>query len=54
MPIISSFGGIIPRMAWHNLPLTNATIAHNVKIRNGKLEPWRERLAVGSSVPKAV
>ena len=54
MPIISSFGGIIPRMAWHNLPLTNATIAHNVKIRNGKLEPWRERLAVGSSVPDAV
>lgn len=54
MPIISNFGGIIPRAAWHDLPLTNATIAHNVKLRNGKLEPWRERLAVGASVTDAV
>jgi len=54
MPIISNFGGIIPRAAWHDLPLSNATIAHNVKLRNGKLEPWRERLAVGASVTDAV
>lgn len=54
MAIISSFGGIIPRVAWHNLPLTNATVAHDVKIRNGKLEPWRERLAVGTAVSDAV
>lgn len=54
MAIISSFGGIIPRLPWHSLPLTNATIAHDVKIRNGKLEPWRERLAVGTSVNDAV
>lgn len=54
MPIISSFGGIIPRASWHSLPLTNATVAHDVKIRNGRLEPWRERLAVGTAVAEAV
>lgn len=54
MPIINKFGGIVPRAAWHSLPLTNATIAHDVKLRNGKLEAWRERLAVGASVTNAV
>lgn len=54
MPIISSFGGIVPRLPWHSLPVTGATIAHDVKLRNGKLEPWRERLAVGTAVANAV
>lgn len=54
MPVIKQFGGIIPRVSWHQLPLENATIAHDVKIRNGKLEPWRERLAVAMAVSDAV
>lgn len=54
MPVINHFGGIIPRLAWSNLPLTNATVAHDVKIRNGKLEPWRERLALSQAVSDAV
>ena len=53
MAILSSFGGIIPRVAWHTLPLTSATVAHDVKLRNGKLEAWRERLAVGTAVTDA-
>ena len=54
MPVLSEFGGIIPRMSWHALPMTNATIAHDIKLRNGKIEPWRERLAVGTGVNDAV
>ena len=54
MPIISTFGGIIPRASWANLPLENATVAHDVKTRNGKLEPWRERLAIAQAVQDAV
>ncbi len=54
MPTISTFGGIIPRMPWANLPLENATVAHDVKIRNGKLEPWREKLAIAQAVQDAV
>ena len=46
MPVLSEFGGIIPRMSWHALPMTNATIAHDIKLRNGKIEPWRERSVV--------
>ena len=43
MPAISSFGGIFPRLAEHNLPANAATVAHDVKLRNGKIEAWRER-----------
>lgn len=39
---LSNFGGIVPRMSEHELGRTNATIAHNVVLRNGRLEPWRE------------
>lgn len=54
MPSINVFGGIIPRASWANLPLDNATVAHDVKIRNGKLEPWREKLAIAQAVQDAV
>lgn len=46
MATFPSFGGIIPRVAWHSLPENGATEAHDVKLRNGKLEPWRDRLPV--------
>lgn len=52
--IISRFGGIIPRLAGHLLPREAATIAHDVKIRNGRLEPWRERLPLSRAVTGAV
>ena len=54
MPILKSFGGIVPRLAWSNLPLNCATVAHDVKLRNGKLEPWREKLALTQAVQDAV
>lgn len=39
---ISSFGGIIPKYSPHQLSATSASVAHNVKLRNGRLEPWKE------------
>lgn len=38
---ISHFGGIIPRLADHMLAEYQATVAHDVKLRNGRLEAWR-------------
>lgn len=40
--ILDEFGGIIPRAPAHKLPNKGATVAHDVKIRNGFIEPWRE------------
>lgn len=54
MAVFNSFGGIQPRVAWHSLKATQATIAHNVKLRNGKIEAWRERKAVAMSVDNAL
>lgn len=53
MPIINRFGGVFPRMAWHTLPENAATVAHDVKLRNGKLEAWREREPIGFAVADA-
>lgn len=39
---ISNFGGIIPRRSDHNLSAIHASIAHDVKLRNGRIEAWRE------------
>lgn len=50
---LSHFGGIIPRLADHMLGPTQATIAHNVKLRNGRIEPWREVLGVYNAVENA-
>lgn len=52
--ILRQFGGIIPRQSRHLLPLEQATIAHNVKLRNGRIEPWRERLALSTAVTDAL
>lgn len=50
---LSHFGGIIPRVADHALGPTQATIAHDVKLRNGRIEPWREALKVFDAVSGA-
>lgn len=50
---ISHFGGIIPRLQDHALAPTQATIAHDVKLRNGRIEPWREALGVHDTVKGA-
>lgn len=50
---LSHFGGIIPRLADHMLGPTQATIAHDAKLRNGQLEPWRETKTVQKSVANA-
>ena len=39
---ITSFGGIIPRLAEHKLALNQATIAHDCRLRDGQLEAWRQ------------
>ena len=39
--VISSFGGIIPRVSGHSLGNLQATIADSVCLRNGRLEAWR-------------
>lgn len=39
---IANFGGLIPRLSPHNLGEIHASVAHDVKLRNGRLEPWRE------------
>ena len=54
MSVITQFGGIAPRVADHLLPPNAAHIAHNVKLRNGKLESWRERENLAYGVVDAV
>lgn len=39
---ITQFGGIVPRTPEHSLAVTQATLALNVNLRRGQLEPWRE------------
>lgn len=39
---LTSFGGLIPRYARHQLGTIQASLAHDVKLRNGRIEPWRE------------
>lgn len=41
--VLPNFGGIVPRYSPHSLGPIAASVAHNVKLRNGRLEPWRER-----------
>lgn len=40
--ILSHFGGIIPRLAEHMLGPNQATIAHDVRLNDGRIEAWRE------------
>lgn len=54
MPVLQSFGGIVPRVPWHRLQDNEATIAHNVKLRNGKIQAWRERKPIAMGVMDAL
>lgn len=54
MPIINAFGGLIPKQAEHNLPENAATVAHNVKLHNGRIEAWRERAVIEQTVTGAL
>lgn len=38
--VLDDFGGIVPRRAAHKLPATGAEKAHDIKLRNGRIEPW--------------
>ncbi|MBD5584549.1 MAG: hypothetical protein HDQ88_05660 [Clostridia bacterium] len=51
--VLSSFGGIMPRLAEHKLAPNQATMAHDVKLRNGQLEAWREPKLFGEAVQDA-
>lgn len=51
--VISNFGGIVPRLSAHNLDNINALIADSVKLRNGRLEPWRALCPFEAPVPVA-
>lgn len=42
---IQYFGGIAPRIPDHRLPSVNAKIAHDVRLRDGKIEAWHELCA---------
>lgn len=53
MAVITQFLGISPRTPWHALRDGQATVAHNVKLRNGQVQAWRERKAVGLGVQDA-
>lgn len=50
---LTDFGGIVPRLSPHELDRTNASIAHNVVLRNGKLEAWREPCPFAEVAPSA-
>lgn len=49
--VISSFGGIVPRLSDHSLKSLNAIIADSVKLRNGRLESWRSMCPFDTPVP---
>lgn len=42
---LDHFGGILPRHSPQRLQVTQASIAHDVCLRNGRLEAWREKCA---------
>ena len=46
--ILDRFGGLVPRLSPHKLKPQQASLAHNVKLRNGRLVPWRERCPYAS------
>ena len=48
------FHGIFPRITEDNLPLNSATVAHDVNLRSGRVEPWRERLALAEAPESAL
>lgn len=50
---LSHFGGIVPRLSDHALSPVQATIAHDVKLRNGRIEAWREPQFMADAVSGA-
>ena len=48
------FHGIFPRITEDNLPTNSATVANDVNLRSGRLEPWRERLALAEAPEAAL
>ena len=48
------FHGIFPRITEDNLPTNSATVAHDVNLRSGRVEPWRERLALAEAPESAL
>lgn len=52
--VLSAFGGIMPRLADHQLAHASATVAHDVKLRNGILEPWLTNCHFADAVANAV
>jgi len=54
MPIINTFGGLIPKYSEHSLPDNAAVAAHNVKLHNGRLEAWRERAVIEQTTSDAL
>ena len=46
---IDKFGGIIPRAPEHGLDITQATKAHNVRLRRNRIEAWREPMELKST-----
>lgn len=54
MPVIAKFGGLVPRFADHLLEDGQASVAHNVKLRSGKISSWREKLYLEPVEPGAV
>lgn len=51
--VFGGFGGIFPRLKDHQLAAYAATIAHDVKLRNGVLEPWMENCHFADAVEDA-
>lgn len=51
---IGSFGGIVPRLSPHQLASFSASIAHDAKLRNGRLEAWKEKCYFADTPPSAL
>ena len=51
--ILRSFGGIIPRLAESMLAINQATIAHDVKLRDGVIAAWQEPCEFAAAVTGA-
>ena len=51
--VFSGFGGLVPRLAEHQIGAFGATMAHDVKLRNGILEPWMVNCHFADAVEEA-
>lgn len=51
---ITSFGGIVPRLSDHMLGINQATVAHNCRLRDGRLEAWREPCRFADAIGQSI